>query len=178
MLEIIVVIAIVLVVLIAAIVIWAAMQPNDFRIERSASIRAAPDKIYPFINDLHAWGAWSAYETKDPAMQRTFSGAPNGKGAVYEWDGNNNVGRGRMEIVDASPPSRVTIKLDFIKPFEGHNTAEFTLAPAGEATNVTWSMSGPRPFIGKILCMFINMDNMIGKDFAAGLANLKSVAEK
>src|SRR5207344_771615 len=97
--------------------------------------------------------------------------------AAYEWDGNNNVGKGRMEITDTSPPSKVIIKLDFIKPFEGHNTAEFVLAPSGDTTNVSWAIHGPRPFVAKVMCLFINMDTMIGKDFEVGLANLKAMAE-
>ena len=110
-------------------------------------------------------------------MKRTYSGAASGKGAVYAWEGNRNVGSGRMEITEASPSSKVMIQLDFIKPFEGHNITEFTLQPAGGATNVTWTMQGPSPFITKVMGVFINMDKMIGRDFEAGLANLKSVAE-
>ena len=111
-------------------------------------------------------------------MKRTHSGAANGKGAVYEWEGNNKVGKGRMEIMDTSPPSKVTIKLDFVKPFEGHNIAEFTLEAKGDSTNVTWAMYGPNPYIAKLIHMFFNMDNMIGKDFKTGLAKLKTAAEK
>jgi uncharacterized protein YndB with AHSA1/START domain len=111
-------------------------------------------------------------------MKRTHSGAPSGKGAIYEWDGNNQVGKGRMEIIEATPPSKIVIKLDFMKPFEAHNTAEFTMQPAGDATNVTWAMHGPNLFVGKVMSIFIDMDDMIGKDFEAGLANLKTLAER
>jgi hypothetical protein len=111
-------------------------------------------------------------------MKRTYSGADSGKGAVYAWDGNKNVGSGRMEILDASVPSKIVIKLDFFTPFEGHNTAEFTMLPQGDATNLTWAMHGPAPFMSKVMQVFINMDNMIGKDFAIGLANLKRLTEK
>jgi hypothetical protein len=114
----------------------------------------------------------------DPAMKRTYSGAASGKGAVYAWEGNNKVGEGRMEITDVSPPSKVTIKLDFVKPIEGHNIAEFTLEPKGESTNVTWAMYGPSAYIAKVIGVFVSMDSMIGKDFETGLANLKTVAEK
>jgi hypothetical protein len=110
-------------------------------------------------------------------MKRTLSGAPSGKGSVYEWDGDSNVGKGRMEITDSSPPSKVVIKLDFLKPFEGHNIAEFTMQPQGDATNVTWSMTGPCPFIAKVMSVFFDMDAMIGNDFATGLANLKALTE-
>ena len=171
-------IAAVIVVIVAGILIYAATRPDTFRVQRTASIKAPPDKIFPLINDLHAWSAWSPYEKKDPAMKRTFSGAPSGKGAVYEWDGDKNVGKGRMEIIDATQPTKVVIKLDFIKPFEGHNTAEFTMEPKGDNTVVTWAMYGPSAFMMKVMGIFMNMDNMIGNDFAVGLANLKAIAEK
>ena len=171
-------IAIIIVVLIAAVLIFAATKPDTFRVQRSASIKAPPEKIFALINDLHRWDAWSPWEKKDPAMKRTHSGAANGKGAVYEWDGNKDVGKGRMEITESSPPSKVAIKLDFIKPFEGHNIAEFTLKPEGDSTNVTWVMDGPAPFISKVMQVFFSMDKMIGKEFETGLANLKTIAEK
>jgi uncharacterized protein YndB with AHSA1/START domain len=178
MFEIIAVIAAVLALAVAAVLIFAATKPDTLRVERAASIKAPPEKIFPLINDFHQWGAWSPYETRDPAMQRSFSGPNSGKGAVYGWNGNKNVGSGRMEILDAPPPGKVVIKLDFFKPFEGHNTAEFTLLPRGDTTNVTWLMHGPAPFMSKLMQVFINMDNMIGKDFAVGLANLKRITEK
>jgi hypothetical protein len=178
MFEIIAVIAAVLALAVAAVLIFAATKPDTLRVERAASIKAPPEKIFPLINDFHQWGAWSPYETRDPAMQRSFSGPNSGKGAVYGWNGNKNVGSGRMEILDAPPPGQVVIKLDFFKPFEGHNTAEFTLLPRGDTTNVTWLMHGPAPFMSKLMQVFINMDNMIGKDFAVGLANLKRITEK
>ena len=171
-------IAIIIVVLIAAVLIFAATKPDTFRVQRSATIKAPPEQIFALINDLHRWDAWSPWEKKDPAMKRTHSGAANGKGAVYEWDGNKDVGKGRMEITESSPPSKVAIKLDFIKPFEGHNIAEFTLKPEGDSTNVTWVMDGPAPFISKVMQVFFSMDKMIGKEFETGLANLKTIAEK
>ena len=178
MLKALAVIAVILAVAIVIVLVLASSRPNEFVVQRSASIKAPPEKIFPLINDLHAWNAWSPYEKKDPAMKRSFSGAPSGKGAIYEWAGDKNVGSGRMEIVDVAASRKVTIKLDFITPFEGHNMAEFTLAPQGDATNVTWTMNGPTPFIGKIMHVFFNMDKMVGDDFAAGLANLKAMTEK
>ena len=169
---------IVVVVLIAAILVYAATMPDDFRVQRTTSIKASPEKIFALINDLHRWDSWSPWEKMDPAMQRTFSGATAGKGAVYAWQGNSKVGEGRMEIADASPPSRVMIKLDFIKPIEGHNTAEFTLDPKGDSTNVTWSMYGPSAYLAKVIGVFASMDKMIGKEFETGLANMKAVAER
>jgi uncharacterized protein YndB with AHSA1/START domain len=171
-------IAIAALALLAALLLFAATRPDSFRVQRTTSIKAPPEKIFAYINDLHRWAAWSPYEHKDPAMQRTLSGAASGRGAVYEWNGNREVGQGRMEITASSPPSRVTIQLDFIKPFEGHNVAEFTLRPQGDATTVTWALHGPSPYLTKLMGLFFSMDTMIGKDFEAGLANLKSVAEQ
>jgi hypothetical protein len=111
-------------------------------------------------------------------MRRTFGGAAHGKGAVYGWEGNKDVGKGRMEITEASSPSRVVIKLDFLEPFESHNTAEFALDTNGGATNVTWTMYGPNAYMGKLMSVFFDMDKMVGKDFVTGLANLKAVAER
>ena len=170
-------ITIVVVVLIGAILVYAATRPDTFRVQRTTNIKAPPEKIFALINDLHRWSAWSPYEKKDPAMKRALSGAESGKGAVYEWDGNNEVGKGRMEITETSPPSKVAIQLDFVKPFEAHNIVEFTLQPQDESTDVTWTMHGPSPYISKVIGIFINMDSMIGKDFEAGLASLKTIAE-
>jgi len=171
-------IAVVIVVLLAAVLVFAATKPDTFRVQRVTSIKAPPEKIFPYLNDLRSFGTWSPYEKKDPAMQRTFSGPASGKGAVYEWEGDKNVGKGRMEIADTAPPSKVAIKLDFVRPFEAHNIVEFTLAPKGDSTDVTWAMQGPVPYVAKIMHVFVDMDSMVGKDFEAGLANLKTVAEK
>lgn len=171
-------IGIIVVVLLAGVLILAATRPDSFHVERSITIKAPPDKIFAAINDFHRWSAWSPWEKLDPAMKRTFSGAESGKGAAYAWEGNSKVGEGRMEIVDALPPSKVTIKLDFVKPLEGHDTAEFTMVPNGDSTNVTWTMNGQSPYVAKLMGVFLSMDTMIGKDFEAGLANLKAVAER
>jgi hypothetical protein len=171
-------IAIVIVALVAAVLLYAATKPDELHVERTATIAAPAGRIYTLVADFHNWTSWSPYEKRDPAMKRTYSGAPSGKGAVYQWDGNNDVGAGRMEIIDTAMPSNVVIKLDFIKPFEGHNVARFTMEPSGDSTRVTWSMDGPNLYVGKVMSVFMNMDAMIGNDFATGLANLKAVAEK
>src|SRR4030088_2306333 len=178
MFEIIAIIAVVLAIAIAIVLILAATKPDTFSVRRATTVKAPPERIFPLINDFHQWGTWSPYENKDPAMKRSYSGADSGKGAVYAWDGNNNVGSGRMEILDASLPSKIVIKLDFFKPFEGHNTAEFTMLPQGDATNLVWLMHGPAPFMSKLMQVFMNVDNMVGKDFEVGLANLKKLTEK
>jgi hypothetical protein len=172
------IVVIVVVVLIAAVLIFAATKPDQFAVQRATSIGAVPDRVFPLINDFKNWGSWSPYEKKDPAMKRTFSGEESGKGAVYEWDGNAQVGKGRIEIIDAAAPSRVTIKLDMIKPMEGHNVVNFTLEPRGGATQLTWAMRGSYAYIAKLMGLFCDMDKMIGKDFEAGLANLKALAER
>ncbi len=178
MFEVIAIIAVVLAVAIAVVLILAATKPNSFSVRREITVKAPSEKIFPLINDFHQWVAWSPYEHKDPAMKRTYGGTESGKGAVYGWEGNNNVGSGRMEILDSTVPSKIVIKLDFFKPFEGHNTAEFTMLPQGDATHVTWLMLGPAPFMSKLMQVFMNLDRMIGKDFEVGLANLKKLTEK
>jgi uncharacterized protein YndB with AHSA1/START domain len=178
MFEIIVIIAVVLAIAIAIVLILAMAKPDRFRVERAAAIKAPPEKIFALIDDFHQWRSWSPWEDRDPALKRTYEGAERGKGAVYAWDGNKNVGAGRVEILTAAAPSTIVIKLDFIRPFEGHNTAEFTMLPQGGATNVTWAMHGPAPLMHKVMQVFMNMDRMIGKDFETGLANLKTAAER
>jgi uncharacterized protein YndB with AHSA1/START domain len=170
-------IVVVVALVLAAGLVYAAFMPDTFRVERALDIKAPPERVFALINDFHRWGSWSPYETKDPAMKRTMSGPASGAGAVYEWEGDTGkVGSGRMEIIDASP-SRIAIKLDFLKPFEGHNVAEFTLEPNGDLTRVTWAMHGPSSLVHKVMGLFVNLDRMIGDDFQTGLANLKSLAE-
>ena len=171
-------IAIGVAVVVAAVLGFAMTKPDSFRVQRTMKIKAPPEKIFPLINDFHSWSSWSPWEKLDPAMRRTNSGAAMGQGAVYEWEGNAKVGKGRMEITEVSPPTKVTVKLDFLKPIEGHNIAEFTLEPQGDSTSVTWVMRGPAPFLSKVIQVFISMDSMIGKEFETGLGNLKSIAEK
>lgn len=178
MLKTIAVIGVVVLVVIAGILIYAATKPDTFRVQRTVSIKAPPDKIFPLINDFKAWTAWSPYEKKDPAMKRSYGAVTAGKGATYGWEGDSNVGQGSMEIVEASSPNKVVIKLDFLKPFEAHNTGEFILEPKGDTTSVTWAIYGPSPYMSKVIGTFINLDNMIGKDFEQGLADLKAAAEK
>jgi uncharacterized protein YndB with AHSA1/START domain len=170
-------ILLIIIALLALVLIIAAMKPDTFRVERSITIQAPPEKVFGLINDFHQWPAWSPWEKMDPAMQRLHSGFPSGKGAVYAWEGNKKVGRGRMEILDTLEPSRIVIQLDFFAPFEAHNTAEFTFAAAGSGTALTWAMFGPQPFVIKVMGLMFSMDKMVGKDFEAGLATLKALAE-
>ena len=178
MLKVFAVIGAVLVAGIAVVLILAAMKPDQFRISRTAAINAPPEKIFPLINDFKAWPAWSPYETKDPAMKRTYSPNSAGKGATYAWDGDSNVGAGNMLITDAPAPSKVALDLNMTRPMTAHNKVELTLVPAGNATTVTWSMHGETPYWAKIFHVFFNMDKMVGGDFESGLAKLKAAAEK
>ena len=169
---------IIIAVLIVGILAFAATKPDTFSVQRSTSIKAPPEKVFALINDFKAWGAWSPWEKKDPAMKRTFGAVTSGKGAQYAWEGNKDVGQGSMEITESVPSSKLALKLDFLKPFEAHNFVEFTLAAQGDTTNVTWAMYGPANFLSKLIQVFMSMDSMVGKDFEAGLANLKAAAEK
>ena len=168
---------VVLIILAAALIGWIGTRSNTFRVERATRIAAPPEKVFPLINDFHRWTAWSPWEKRDPAMKKAYGGPESGRGATYEWDGNNKVGKGRMEIVETSAPRRVTVKLDFLKPFEGHNTAEFTLQSEDGFTHATWAVYGPNQMMAKVMSLFISMDKLMGKDFEEGLANLKKVAE-
>lgn len=165
-------------VVVAGVLAYAAMQPDTFRVQRVATIDAPPDKVFPLIADFHRWEAWSPWGKRDPAMKRTHTGAASGRGAVYAWEGNRDVGKGRMEIFEAAAPSRIAIQLDFAEPIAARNVAEFRLIPRGNATDVVWSMHGPSPYVSKLMQVFVSMDRMVGKDFEAGLANLKAVAER
>ena len=142
-------IAVIVVVLLAGLLGIAATRPDTFRVQRTTSINAPPGRIFALINDLRRWSAWSPYERKDPAMKRTYSGAASGPGAAYAWEGNREIGQGRMEITETSPPSRVTLTLDFVKPFEAHNVVEFTLEARGDATTVTWALHGPASYMSR-----------------------------
>jgi hypothetical protein len=162
---------------IAGVLIYAATKPDVFRVTRSTSIKAPPEKIQAELADFHGWQAWSPWEKMDPSMKRTFGGAEKGKGATYAWEGNGNVGQGRMQITESSP-QKVALNLDFVKPFEAHNKVDFSIAPQGDTTQVTWSMVGPVPYFAKIMHVFVDMDRMVGSQFESGLANLKAVTEK
>jgi uncharacterized protein YndB with AHSA1/START domain len=169
-------ILIVVAVVLVAILGYAATKPDTFMVRRSTTIAAPPERIFPMIDDLHAQSAWSPFE-KDPDMKRTHSGAPRGKGAVYAWDGNRQVGAGQIAITDSVPPSKVVLALDMIRPFKASNTVEFTLDRVGAGTNVTWSMQGRQPLMAKVMTIVMDCDKMVGGQFEEGLAKLKALAE-
>lgn len=170
-------ILVIIVVIIAAFLIYVAMKPSSFRLERSTRVNAPPDRIFPLINDFHNWTQWSPFEGLDPNLQRTYSGPSSGVGSVYAYEGNNKVGAGRMEIKESVPNGKVLSALDFSKPMVAHNFAEFSFRPDGGGTVVTWAMYGPSPFMSKLFTTFFSMDSIVGKQFDQGLANLKRIAE-
>jgi Polyketide cyclase / dehydrase and lipid transport len=166
----------ILVVLVAALV-YAATRPDTFRIERSMKIDVAPEVIFSNINDFHKWTEWSPWDKIDPKLVRQFSGAAKGQGATYAWVGNGQVGCGQMVIVDATPFTAIQIKIDFTAPFKASNVIDFKLTKQGDATDVSWAMSGPQPFVSKVMGLVFNMDKVVGGQFATGLAQLKQISE-
>lgn len=161
----------------AVVAYAAATQPDDFRVQRSIVINAPADKVYPLIADFKAWDAWSPWEKKDPGMKRTFSDPSGGQGAKYAWEGNGEVGSGEMVMAEAVSPSKVKLDMHFKAPFEAKHNAEFTLAPEGNGTAVSWAMYGQSSLPSKVICLFMNMDKMVGGEFEKGLNAMKAKAE-
>jgi hypothetical protein len=150
-------------------------RPDTFHVERSATMPAPPAAIYPLINDFHRWSEWSPWDKLDPAMKKDYEGT-SGVGAKYHWVGNDKVGEGRMTITDTQPSDKVVIQLEFMKPFEATNVTTFTLLPSAVGTQVRWAMDGPQNFMAKAFSLFMNMDQMIGKDFESGLSALSALS--
>lgn len=157
---------------------YAATRPDSFRMERSIVINAPAEKVFPLLNDLDQWNAWSPWEKKDTAMTRKLSSPSSGVGASYDWQGNSEVGTGRMLITESTAPNKLVIQLEFIEPFAARNTSAFQLAPQGSGTQVTWSLEGNNNFVSKLMQVFVSMDSMVGPDYEAGLKTLKALAEK
>jgi uncharacterized protein YndB with AHSA1/START domain len=169
---------VVLVVLVGVLVAVIATRPDTFHIERSAVIQAPAPVVFANLDDFHQWPQWSPWEGRDPQMMREYEGAESGVGAAYHWSGNDEVGEGRMTITESAPPSRLGIRLDFLKPFAATNQCAFTLEPADAGTRVTWTMDGNADFMTKAMTLVMSMDRMVGKDFEQGLAALKTVSER
>ena len=165
-------------VLIAAFLVVVAVQPSDFRVERSATMRAPAAAPYAQVNDFQKWRDWSPWEKVDPQLKRSYQGPQAGAGAQYAWVGNKDVGEGRMTILESKPGELVRIKLEFFKPFAAVNDAQFSFKPAGDGTAVTWSMTGHNNFLSKAICLFVDMDKMVGGMFEQGLAQMKAVVER
>jgi hypothetical protein len=169
---------VVIVVGVAICGVVVALQPAHYRVERSAMMNAPAPVVFSQVNDFHKWDAWSPWAKLDPNMKTTFTGPSSGSGAVYAWTGNSDVGEGRMTITDSKPGESVNIKLEFVKPFAATSATVFSFKPQGNQTAVTWTMDGDNNFVGKAMCLVMNMDKMVGGDFEKGLTQMKSVAEK
>lgn len=172
-----IILAILVVAALITFLIVAAYKPNTFRLQRSLTIKAAPETIYAHIDDFHKWSEWSPWDKLDPDMKRIYGGAASGTGATYAWSGNGKAGTGSMTIKEAEPASRLRIALDFEKPFKASNTAEFLFQAQGDSTIVSWAMFGPSPFMSKVMGTIFNMDALVGKDFEKGLQSLKALSE-
>ncbi len=164
--------------LIGGLLVYATTRPDSFRVERSIDIKATPAKIFPYVNDLRKGPEWSPWEETDPQMKRVYSGPAAGKGAGYAWDGNKAAGKGRMVITESLENQRVAVALHFDEPMVGDNVVEYLLQAKGDATTVRWVMSGPMPYVSKVMCLFFDMDKMIGNQFDKGLAQLRKLVEK
>jgi len=164
-------------VLIVLFILFVASRPSAFTITRTQLMDAPPGAPFEQVNDFHNWDGWSPWAKMDPTMKKTFDGSPAGVGAIYTWEGDNKVGSGKMNITESQPGQRVVINLEFLKPFKANNVANFTFEPRDGQTNVTWSMSGKKNFMFKMVGLFMNMDDMVGKDFAKGLASMKTIVE-
>lgn len=158
-------------------IILVAGQSDEFTVSRSAKISAPPEKIFPHVNDLHNWEAWSPWAKLDPNAKNSFEGAASGVGAAMAWTGNCKVGVGRMTIIESQPSESIRFRLDFEKPMKATNIAEFTFKNEGGQTAVTWSMTGQKNFVGKFFHLIMSCDKMIGGQFEKGLAAIKTIVE-
>jgi len=166
-----------LAVFIAAFVVIVATRPSNFKITRSAVMAASPEAVFAQVNDFHKWDAWSPWAKLDPAAKNSHEGSASGVGAIFRWEGNNDVGTGAMTIEESRPSDLIRIRLDFLKPMKGTNQTEFTFKPVASGTEVTRTMSGTNNFISKAICLFMDMDQMVGGMFEKGLASMKAIVE-
>lgn len=164
-----------LVVLIAALAVIVALQPSEFRVERSATIAAPPADVFAQVNDLHKWDAWSPWAKLDPNAQIAFEGPESGEGAAMTWAGNDKVGEGKLTIVESKPNDAVRLRVDFVKPFEGTSNSDFAFKPDGTGTAVTWTMTAHHSFLEKAFCLVMNGEKMVGEDLERGLSQLKAL---
>jgi carbon monoxide dehydrogenase subunit G len=170
----------ILIVLAAIVLIFmvvVAMQPSELHVERTAEIAAPQGEVFAQVNDFRKWEAWSPWAKLDPAANVAFEGPPDGQGTAMTWAGNDEVGEGKMTLVESRPSELVKIKVDFVKPFEGSSTSQFAFKPNGDRTQVTWTMNAQQNFLEKALCLIMNGKKMIGADMEKGLSQLKSTAE-
>lgn len=164
-------------ILLVVFIIVVALQPSDFRIVRSTQVSAPPERVFPLVNDFHQWQEWSPWAKLDPAAKNSFEGPSSGVGAIFRWSGNNEVGEGSMTITESKPSERILLRLEFLKPMAGTSLTEFTFQPQGDKTVVTWAMTGQNNFVGRAMCLVMNMDKMVGGQFEKGLETMKALAE-
>lgn len=170
--------AIIIAVVFIALGLYIQSRPDQFRIERSTEIHAPAERVFTLLEDFHRWQEWSPWEELDPQLERKYSGATSGVGAIYDWSGNKKIGAGRMEILETSGAHQLAISLEFYRPMRAHNSVHFVLLPQEHCTQVRWSMEGNQPFMGKLMGLVCDMDKMVGKDFEKGLSKLKALSEK
>ncbi len=162
---------------IALVLIVAAFQPNQFSVQRSLVIAAPATALFEQVNDHRKFAVWNPWAKLDPNVKNTYSGPATGVGSVASWQGNREVGAGSQTIIETKPGELVRQRMDWKEPMEGTSTVDFTFKPEGERTLVTWHMYGPQNYVGKVMCLFMSMEKMVGSQFEAGLAHLKMIAE-
>lgn len=163
-------------VLILGFIGFVASRPTHFTLSRSQEISAPAAKIFPLVADFHGWQAWSPWDKMDPGMKRTYAGTAMTVGQVYEWQGNDKVGKGRMTVVELQEAKLVRIKLEFIEPFPTTNDTRFTFTANGDKTTVSWIMEGENDTLFR-KAFGLMMESMVGPDFESGLAAMKAAAE-
>jgi hypothetical protein len=177
MLDVLVIIALLFAVAIFGILAAAALKPQTFHIERSIAIDAPAAKVFPLIDNVRIMNGWNPFAKSDPLSKITYSGPEDGKGAAYDWESMGKTGIGRLEITNSVPASSVDMRLVMQKPMPCDNRIRFSLVPTGTVTKVTWAMSGPWPYIHRVIGTVINTDKMVGREFERGLRDLKAIAE-
>lgn len=171
-------ILVVLALLIAGVLVAGAFRPDMMHVTRSTTIAAPPSAVFGVVNDFRRWNEWSPWAKLDPEMKVELEGPPTGVGAIYKWNGNNDVGEGSTTLVESVPDQKVGMKLAFVRPFPGESDVRFTFEPEGGGTKVTWAMDSPQPYPAKVVGMFIDCEKMCGDSFVEGLNNLKAIVEK
>lgn len=168
----------VLVALVVVLVVVIALQPSDYRVERTTSIDAPVSEVFAHVNDFEKWEPWSPWAKLDPDAKVTFEGAQSGEGAIMTWSGDENVGAGTMTLVGSKPDEAVNIEVAFTEPFEGGTNSDFRFTPKGDQTEVAWAMHGEHNFKQKAFCLFMSGFDMMRNDIDKGLAQLKAVVEQ
>jgi hypothetical protein len=171
-------VAVLLACAVAGLLVTIALQPSTYHVERFTTISAPPSAVFAHVNDLHAWDSWSPWKDLDPNPKTSFSNPSAGKGASFSWNGNDQVGEGTLTILDSKADERIDVEQAFVRPLAGKANMAFTFKPEGAGTKVIWAMDGHNDFLGKAVCLVMNMDAMVGTSFEQGLSNMKALVEK